>query len=460
MAVIMRTWAGRVEKALWLVFLASLAFQARIILWKADELFIEWRSASLYATDLLFVLLLLFAIVRVLRTRSAFRVRVSTWDYALGALVIAAVVSMFNAEHLRVAGYGLIRLVQGIALYGYVRWYANEVFDHDTSLLAFVLGAVAQAALGLAQYFLQQHVGLHAIGETILHPAMSGVAVFYNLAGEKTLRAYGTFPHPNVLAMHVVLALTAVAYLYLRHSAATVRRESWVWLATTGVLLWGFLATFSRTVIAAAVGAIAIPFIWLMHERRSRSWANVPVLRRRARNWFLFVLAASVLFGVLFWSDVLARVGISPHEEAVQLRSYYNAVALSSGDGLFGINWFGAGIGNFVTWLMQANPHLPGWQYQPAHNLYLLVYTEMGLMGSAALAAFVTLLLLGVVRTRTDEPFVRIGLLAIAGMVIFVALFDHYFWTIQQGRLLWWLFWGVVGAYAGQHPKSRAPKYK
>ena len=447
MAVIVRTWFGRVEQVLWWAFLASLAFQARIIIWKADELFIEWRSASLYATDILFVLLLLFAIVRVIRTRSTFRIRLSTWDYALGALVLAAVVSMFSAEQITVAGYGLIRLVQGVVLYGYVRWYAKEVFDHDASLLAFVLGAVAQAVLGLAQYFLQQHVGLHSIGETILHPAMSGVAVFFNLAGEKTLRAYGTFPHPNVLAMHMVLALTAVAYLYLRHSAATVRRESWLWLATTGVLLWGFLATFSRTVIAASVGALAIPFVWLMHERRSISWRNAPVLRRRARNLFFFVLAASVLFGALFWSDVLARVGISPHEEAVQLRSYYNAVALSSGDGLFGVNWFGAGIGNFVTWLMQANPHLPGWQYQPAHNMYLLVYTEMGLMGSAALAVFVILLLKGVVRKRTDEPLVRLGLLAVAGMVIFVALFDHYFWTIQQGRLMWWILWGVLAGY-------------
>lgn len=443
----------RVEQVLWWVFLATLAFQARIIVWQADALFVEWRSASVYATDVLFIALLVVAAMRLIQRPRNTRVRVSPWDWALGSLMGVALLTVVGAEHRGVSLYGFLRLAQGAVLYGYVRWYALERFDRDLSLAAFVMGAMAQAALGLAQFVLQHHVGLHTIGETILYPRMRGVAVFYDLAGTKTLRAYGTMPHPNVLALQLIFALIAVMYLSLRHRAATLRQASLVWFVTLGVLLWGFLATFSRTVIAAATVAIAIPFGALLYEKTSQGWPNASVLRRGARNIFIVVLVSSLAFGVLFWSQVLARIGISPHEEAVQLRSFYNGVALSSGDGLFGVNWFGAGIGNFVTWLMRSSPHLPSWQYQPAHNLFLLVYTEMGVLGLSALSVFLALLIRALVRRRLKEPLLTWGLLSIAGLVLFVALFDHFFWTLQQGRLMWWLFWGVVAYHADHSAK-------
>jgi O-antigen ligase len=221
-----------------------------------------------------------------------------------------------------------------------------------------------------------------------------------------------------------------------------------VWFGVIGVLLWGFLATFSRTVIAAATVALAVPFGALLHEGTSKHWLNAPRLRLRARDLFMAVLAAALLFAGAFWPQVLARAGISSQEEAVQLRTFYNTAALSSGDGLLGVNWAGAGIGNFVTWLMHSNPHLPSWQYQPAHNLYLLVYTETGIFGLLTLGAFILLLVRALVRNRMREPLIRWGLLAAAAIVLFTAFFDHFYWTLQQGRILWWLFWGIVAWHA------------
>lgn len=442
-----RITVKRLESFLWFVFLATIAFQARYIVWQADIPFIEWRSASLYLTDILFVVLMTVAVIRKAVSWRTVRFPRTRWDYALAAFVAVAALTLIGSEHRGVSLYAIIRLVQGIALYGYVRWYASVSFDRDVSLAMFVMGAFVQAVIGLAQFILQHHVGLHSIGETVLYPYMQGVAVFYDLAGIKTLRAYGTLPHPNVLAMQLILALSIAWYLYLRHGAATVRRASWAWFGILSVLLWGFLATFSRTVVAAATAALAVPLVMLLHERTSRDWPNASALRLRARNVFIALLIGSIAFGVLFWPQVLARAGISPHEEAVQLRSFYNAIALSSGEGLFGVNWLGAGIGNFVTWLMRSSPHLPAWQYQPAHNLYLLVYTETGVLGCAALLSFLALLVFGLVRKRTDEPLVKTGLLAMAALVLFSALFDHFFWTLQQGRLMWWLFWGLIAAY-------------
>ena len=97
---------------------------------------------------------------------------------------------------------------------------------------------------------------------------------------------------------------------------------------------------------------------------------------------------------------------------------------------------------------MSTQPHLPAWQYQPAHNLYLLIYTEMGLLGILALGGFLILLLRSLILGKKIQPLIRWGLVSLAALVLFAALFDHFFWTLQQGRLLWWLFWGVVAVYA------------
>jgi len=238
------------ERLLWFIFLATLAFQARVIVWQADSLFIEWRSASVYFSDVLFAGLLFLAAVRILRNLKTETKdwTFSSWDVALAVFFGAGLLSVGVAVHKAVSWVALIRLLEGLLLYGYVRWYASSRFDPDASLVAFVLGALAQSMLGLAQFLLQHHVGLHAIGETILYPTMRGVAVFFDLAGEKTLRAYGTLPHPNVLAVQLVLALAAVSYLFLRHAGATVRRAMFVWIALLWTLLWGLIATFSRTV--------------------------------------------------------------------------------------------------------------------------------------------------------------------------------------------------------------------
>lgn len=443
-----------IEQGIWWLFLFVLPWQTRVIVWQADAQFIEWRSASVYLTDVLFVALMLLAVLRLMRNSQVATFNFHRWDYALLALLGASLVSVYWADHRAVAWFALVRLAQGVLLYAYVRWYALRRFSSDGSLMAFVLGVLAQMFLGLGQFAVQHDIGIRWAGETLLTPFMQGVAVFYDLAGTKILRAYGTLPHPNVLAAFAAFALAAVAYLSLRHSAATVRRAFAVWAVPFAVLVWGLAATFSRTVIAATVAAFAVPVGALALPRVSSGWANIAVLRRRVRNLFIVAVVAGVAFGALYWPQTLARMGISGTEEAVQLRAFYNAAAFRSGDGLWGVNWFGTGIGNFVSWLHRSNPHLPEWQYQPAHNLYLLVYTEAGIAGTAALAVFCALLVRGLWRARNREPLVRWGMLALAGFVLFIALFDHFFWTLQQGRLLFWMFWGCVAGVLEHARKS------
>ena len=92
------------------------------------------------------------------------------------------------------------------------------------------------------------------------------------------------------------------------------------------------------------------------------------------------------------------------------------------------------GIGQFVPALMQKLPRYPASIYQPAHSIYLLIIDEMGVPGLLALLAFLGIWL---VRHRGNR-YVVIGMAAL----LMLGIFDHFFWTLQQGGLV---FWGLLG---------------
>ena len=95
----------------------------------------------------------------------------------------------------------------------------------------------------------------------------------------------------------------------------------------------------------------------------------------------------AVLFVAVYWPYVVNRTVISTNDEAIQLRILYNHESLAGGQSTFGL-----GMGNFVPWLMTQNLHLNREVYQPVHNIYLLIYAEVGIAGIALFILFLAFL--------------------------------------------------------------------
>lgn len=428
---------AKIERWIWYIFLATLAWQTRIILWQADLAFIEWRSISLYGSDMLMVTL--FAIALWYRPQ----LRIDRIDQILIGFLVVAGISIVRTDQLTVSLYQWARLVQFAGLFWYVRYYALRRFDADTSLTMVVLGALLQSGLALAQYLLQHDIGLRWFGETLLTTTMPGVAVFYDLAHTKILRAYGTLPHPNVLAAYLMTALWAGGYLYLRHGRNQkifkFQFSSFIWGISGVLMLWALYATYSRTMIAIWLAATTVLGVLIWH-RVSASWPNITIVQRRMREAVILALVVSAVFAAVSWREVAARAAISSQEEAVTLRVYYAKAALESGgSSLYDVNWTGVGIGNFVSWLKKSDPGKPSWVYQPAHNLYLLVYSEIGLLGVGLFLTLIFFILRHAIWSSHRPGVVRWGLVTIVAAFLAVALFDHFFWTLQQGRILFWM---------------------
>lgn len=444
----------RIERWLWYFFLFAGAWQTRVVLWHADAVFSEWRAMALWGTDLLMLALFVLAGLQGWRIRRPDRI-----DWLGVALIGTAALSLIGASAPDIGLYQLARLVQYVLFFLYLRHWALGRFSADGSVLAFVGGAFLQACIAIGQDIVQHDLGLRWLGETRLEPFMRGVAVFFDGPYEKVLRAYGTLPHPNILAMLLGLALWGLGWLWLRH--APTRSDNWrmqvPWVVAGAVLLWAFGLTYARTVAAVwMLGTMCIAAY--LFSSRARSWRNLIVLRSRMR-WALALCAiVGVLFVATHRTPVLARLNIHAGDEAVQLRLTYARDALASGGGdswISRVNWFGVGIGNFTSWLAAYDPALPSDLLQPAHSVYLMAYAETGVIGFVVWAAFLIAIAWHARRLHADQPLVRAGILVLLGAVLLAGTWDHFFWTLQQGRILWWLVLalaaGASGSYNQQH---------
>lgn len=85
--------------------------------------------------------------------------------------------------------------------------------------------------------------------------------------------------------------------------------------------------------------------------------------------------------------------------------------------------WFGVGLNNFVPNLVKvSNTFINAWELQPVHNIFLLIFTEIGFVGFAMFSIFA----LSVI------AFNNYALIAI----LITGLSDHYWLTLQQNMLL------------------------
>ena len=283
-------------------------------------------------------------------------------------------------------------------------------------------------------------MGLRFLGETVLNPDLFNVAIFL-VNGEKILRPYGTTPHPNVLALFLFMAVFAYYFLYVADSRFSRSKAG---LAIYSILFFGLLLTFSRVIIlgwAAGVGLRLIIF-----NKNKKFWRLAENLNFKTLT--IITLAVLVLFSILFWPQVTARMDISPQEEAVSLRGLYNRVSL------FEKSFFGVGLGNFVNWFKEINPGLAPNLYQPVHNIYLLIFSETGILGLAAFLLFLIFMGKSYLSVKVNQPFYYSFFIVFVSLLFF-GLFDHFLWTLQQGQIIFWLVLGLIAAFAKQAEKNR-----
>ena len=156
---------------------------------------------------------------------------------------------------------------------------------------------------------------------------------------------------------------------------------------------------------------------------------------------------------ILLWPELSSRfAGHSVGQDAaLNERLLFNIVAL---DAIVRYPFFGVGAGNFVGYFKETLPGLSLSLYQPVHNIFLLIAAESGLSAALFFVLFLGSVLGRAIRSfikglQGPQQFITLGFMFHAlSFGIFVGMYDHFFWTIQQTALLFWLVLGLVASYS------------
>lgn len=284
--------------------------------------------------------------------------------------------------------------------------------------------------------------------------------------GARVLRAYGTFPHPNVAGLFLVFGLLISLYWYLRQSAASDllfrgmgRRE--FLLSSRAERANLFRRFFFSRAFAFKIGSVALFFVHacaLIFTFSRSAWlaavAGIIVLLlfylrpspRAVLRASLVVVATAGVLSFTFAPYIVPRASVQRTEPAVTERLRFYEVAQRS----LSLYPQGVGIGNqIVSSVREGFYREEGmkrvWQWEPVHNLFVLVATEVGFVGGVLFLTFFLLLFFSASRSSSSLRGIACALLI---TVLVAGLFDHYLWTLQPGRLMLWTVTGLCMAVA------------
>lgn len=377
----------------------------------ADDVWYQYRAVLLYPADVLVALTSLVWLVSFLAAGRAVA-RATIVPLGIAALSIAAALSTLTALDrivaLSVAAHLGVLVLFAVAAADLVATARGETFWRALSVTVIV-----QAALAAWQAVTQSTAPTGALfnGWSTEFTVDDTVAVVAVLPGvDRWLRAYGSFPHPNILGIFLSLALLL---LFLRADGSRFARIA----QFAGVI--GLSLTFSRSAwLALSLGTLA----WVMLTqgwRGAPAWLGEHLRRRRA-------LALLVAIGLLFSAARVTQLEAFPEANSLAQRQTYDNAAWS-----LVAPGRPVGAGNILI-AEQRQGIAVG---EPTHNVFLIALAELGVPG---VLAWLALLAAVVAATRRHaEPRGRAAMVAVGVALLTLLLLDHYLWTQPIGRV--WL---------------------
>ncbi|MFA6307155.1 MAG: O-antigen ligase family protein [Patescibacteria group bacterium] len=457
-----------------LVFL--LPIQTRWII-KAGEInggYSEYATYSLYATDiLLIIVLLLFIVCEIASPGSSPGLKAlamtdeslpqylsASWSkgffgnskiawWLIGGLILTSAVSVFFALNKPLALYKFGWLMLGAGLFWLI---INVNYNRLKLIYAMLAGIFLQAVLGIWQFLIQSSFAGKWLGMALHNAADLGTSVIEALGAdgvsERWLRAYGGLDHPNIFGgVMATGALFSIGQIIKTEKEKNLKIISWIFL---GIFSAGLFFSFSRSAWLGLAVGLLIMIISVIASR------NLKLQRGLAEVILVMGILLFILFGQyqnLITSRLSGEGRLEEKSTSERLVSYQESWQLIKN------NWLaGAGLGNYTLALSQGiNPGKAGYYYQPAHNVFMLVWAEAGIFGLIFFSGLIIWALARLFRFSAQSVgSSRDGNKAAILIALFIIMsFDHWFFSLHFGVLFFWLILGVIIA-DGKYEKSSA----
>ncbi|MCB1067485.1 MAG: O-antigen ligase family protein [Simkania sp.] len=367
------------------------------------------------------------------------------WFVAALSLLLSAF-SRYYVQYFNLLNLGIIFCV----------FHAARLFFQDrektlkTLLWGFALISLFECFVGVWQFFAQGNLGVFFLGEVPLHYSDPNMAVipltektrkliefFHTLPPNQgvLLRAYGTFIHPNIYGEYLSISLLVSYYLFAKSEKPLLRTLVLVFITAE---IFALCLSFSRAAFLSWGIGTAV-WLFLLFSNRMQ-------MEKKQMRPLLIVIGGVIVcsMGVLF-PQFYARGGFFNYSSFVQnsdsLRIVLQNIAFSmmKANPLLGIgyNCFVIAPGEFFPVEPEA---IRTW----THNIYLLIGSETGLIGLLLFCLFIGTLIVSAFKHAFTPLSATLFAIFIGFLV--VGLFDFYFLIVQSGKVMFFLFTGILTA--------------
>lgn len=354
-------------------------------------------------------------------------------------------ISIFGAQDKVIAIYRLARFLMYVFLALWMRAHLKLPRDFGKIRWSLMTGVLVESLLAVFQWVKGGTVfGFYFLGEPSFNGLMAGIART-GFLGETHSRAYGTFPHPNILGAYLALFLPWLLLFF-------GFRSRFLKVLALVLCVTALFFSFSRTAWVTAAFGI------LLYSILTRKTVEAKLISAARFG----LLAVFIIFFLLSGSlnDPLSLT------RRVELTSISTQMIRSS-------PLLGVGFGNFII-RMDDFGRVSGWIrfLQPVHNIFLLIGAETGIIGLILFLLFLFLLLYNSIllfrrsrylpeaipiagpmagtlqlllrRFHGEQQLLTILLLINLFQLLILGLADHFLVTTAQGLLLLWVLLGLV----------------
>jgi hypothetical protein len=449
----------------------------------------EYLTLSVYGIDLLIVLLVavkIFTSVSSEGFKSTPTLLFQRRGLILGMLfVLWSVLSIFWAVDKLLAVQHVTWLFLAIGLAWLVMNYKNKA----KLIFWLLMGLMVNAWLGIWQFVSQSTFANKWLGLAAHDPMLGGASIVEIYASDgspiRWLRAYGSFDHPNIFGMAMVVGIILIVTELTQkkngggtegvnsiekkachpefisgpskprgwqfypqmlksqknslavYGAQRVQHDSILYTALISMSA-GLFASLSRSSWIGLVLGLGASGFYLFAS------ANLSVdredgLRNKLRNMVKPLAIIAIVFAIMiaiYPAQFSMRSGGDGRLETKSIND--RVVYLEQSKNMIKENvLWGIGVGNYVEFLKNENSNNPAWTYQPVHNVFMLIWAELGLVG---LLAFSILYVTIAMRACKKNP---LGFCLLVSILPAMFL-DHWFWSLHFGLLFFCLVFGLV----------------
>ncbi|OGH79144.1 MAG: hypothetical protein A2469_03675 [Candidatus Magasanikbacteria bacterium RIFOXYC2_FULL_40_16] len=400
----------------------TLGFYAtEILLWLCAVLFLIWylKKIKLRVTDYKGTLI-------PISHRDELRItKEKIFLASLLIFLLYALASKYWALDMLVAEQSSLRLMEATILFLLI---LVGPLNFRESTIYFIAGAAVQSLLGIWQFLTQTTFAYKWLG-LASHPVFeAGTSIISNTDG-RWLRAYGAFPHPNILGGYLVISLILTTLLFLKSDKQNLLRVTSYGLLIT-LQTTALFFTFSRSAwLAFGVFIISLTILKIKNKTNNRQFLSL----------ISYLLSLTILLSILFFPLVQTRFSQNSNNEIISTSERISGVEeawqIISAKPLLGV-----GAGNYTLAAYQLNPARPGWEYQPVHNVFLLIFAELGIIGAVLLLLTILSIISHLLSLNKNTAPYILCLIS----YVFLLTFDHYLFSTYAGLLISTVYLGIL----------------